>query len=97
MASYIMLANFTALGIRNITATTQRAKDFKKATDKVGIKVKDVYWTMGHYDVVIITEAKDDESMTAMALALGRLGNMSTQTMRAFSAKEMEKILGKLS
>jgi len=97
MASYIMLANFTALGIRNITATTQRAKDFKKATDKVGIKVKDVYWTMGHYDVVIITEAKDDESMTAMALALGRLGNMTTQTLRAFPAKEMEKIVGKLS
>jgi len=92
-----MLANFTALGIRNITATTQRAKDFKKATDKVGIKVKDVYWTMGHYDVVIITEAKDDESMTAMALALGRLGNMTTQTLRAFPSKEMEKIVGKLS
>ncbi len=97
MASYIMLANFTALGMRNITATTQRARDFKKATEKVGIKVKDVYWTMGHYDVVIITEAKDDESMTAMALALGRLGNMTTQTLRAFSTKEMEKIIGKLS
>ncbi len=97
MASYIMLANFTALGMRNITATTQRARDFKKATEKVGIKVKDVYWTMGHYDVVIITEAKDDESMTAMALALGRLGNMTTQTLRAFPAQEMEKILGKLS
>jgi len=97
MPSYIMLANFTALGMRNIVATTQRARDFKKATEKVGIKVKDVYWTMGHYDVVIVTEAKDDESMTAMALALGRLGNMSTQTLRAFPAKEMEKIIGKLS
>ncbi len=97
MASYIMLANFTALGIRNVVATTQRARDFKKATEKVGIKVKDVYWTMGHYDVVIITEAKDDESMTAMALALGRLGNMTTKTLRAFPVKEMEKIIGKLS
>ena len=97
MASYIMLANFTALGMRNITATTQRARDFKKATEKVGIKVKDVYWTMGSYDVVLITEAKDDESMTAMALALGRLGNMTTKTLRAFPVKEMEKIIGKLS
>ena len=97
MASYIMLANFTSLGIRNINATTQRARDFKKATEKVGIKVKDIYWTLGHYDVVIIAEAPDDETMTGMALALGRLGNLKTQTLRAFSTKAMDTIIGKLS
>jgi len=96
MASYIMLGNYTSLGIRNINSTTQRAKDFRKETEKVGIKVKDIYWTLGQFDVVIIAEATDDETMTAMALALGRLGNVTTQTLRAFSIEAMEKIIGKL-
>jgi len=58
MASYIMLANYTSLGIRNINAKTQRARDFKKENEKVGIKVKDIYWTMGHFDIVVIAEAR---------------------------------------
>ncbi len=97
MASYIMLANYTSLGIRNINATTQRARDFKKETEKVGIKVKNIYWTLGQFDIVVIVEAPDDETMTAMALALGRLGNVTTQTMRAFPTEAMENIIGKLS
>jgi len=96
MASYIMLANYTSLGIRNINSTTQRARDFRKETEKVGIKVKDIYWTLGQFDVVIIVEAPDDETMTAMALALGRLGNVTTQTLRAFPIEAMENIIGKL-
>jgi len=83
-------------GLLNINSTTQRTKDFRKETEKVGIKVKDIYWTMGHYDVVIIAEAPDDETMSAMALALGRLGNVTTQTLRAFPIEEMENIIGKL-
>ena len=96
MASYIMLANYTSLGIRNINSTTQRARDFKNETEKVGIKVKDIYWTLGQFDIVLIAEAPDDETMTAMALALGRLGNVTTQTMRAFPTEAMENIIGKL-
>ncbi len=96
MASYIMLANYTSLGIRNINSTTQRARDFKIETEKVGIKVKDIYWTLGQFDIVLIAEAPDDETMTAMALALGRLGNVTTQTMRAFPTEAMENIIGKL-
>lgn len=83
--------------LRNINATTQRARDFKKETEKAGIQVKDIYWTMGHYDIVVIAEAPDDESMTAMALALGRLGNVTTQTLRAFPTEAMENIIGKLA
>ena len=97
MVSYIVLGKFTLQGMRNIQATTQRARDFKSQTDKVGIKVKDIYWTMGDYDVVIIAESPDDESMAAMLFAFGRLGNILTQTLRAFPMDRMETILGKMS
>ncbi len=96
MASYIILANYTSVGIRNIKATTQRAKDFRSETEKVGIKVKDIYWTMGNVDVVIIAESPDDETMAGLLFALGRLGNVTTQTLRAFPIDAMQKIIGKL-
>ncbi|MCH8313282.1 MAG: GYD domain-containing protein [Nitrospinae bacterium] len=44
-----------------------------------------------------MVEAPDDETITALALALGRLGNVTTQTMRAFPTEAMENIIGKLS
>ena len=96
MSTYIILANYTSVGIRNINATTQRARDFKSETEKAGVKVKDIYWTMGNHDVVVIAESPDDESMAAVLIALGRLGNVTTQTLRAFSVNEMENIIGKL-
>jgi uncharacterized protein with GYD domain len=41
--------------------------------------VKEVFWTLGQYDVVAIVEAPDDVSMTALGLGTGKLGNVRTQ------------------
>ena len=96
MPTYIILANFTSEGIRNIKGTTQRARDFRKETEKTGVKLKDIYWTMGNYDVVVVAESPDEESMASVLFALGRLGKLTTQTLRGFSVDETEKIIGKL-
>jgi len=55
-----------------------------------------LYWTLGHYDLVAIVEAPDDKAATAFALAVGAAGNVRTQTLRAFGREEMNGILGKL-
>ena len=96
MATYIALVNFTDQGIRHIRQTTERAKGLMNAAAKLGIKIKDIYWTMGAFDAVFTAEAPDDETMTAFAASMGSLGNIRTQTMRAFSAQEMNQILAKL-
>ncbi len=96
MATYIALVSFTEQGIRNIKKTTERAKALGAAAAKLGVKVKDTYWTLGAYDAVFVAEAPDDEAMTALALSVSSLGNIRTQTMRAYSADEMNKILSKL-
>ena len=96
MATYIVLANFTEQGIRNVKDSPQRADAFKEMAKKTGATVKDVFWTLGQYDVVAIVEAPDDVSMTAAGLGLGKLGNVRTQTLRAFSAADMKNILGKM-
>jgi uncharacterized protein with GYD domain len=55
-----------------------------------------MYWTLGEYDQVCILEAPGDESATSVLLAADMLGNVRTQTMRAFTASEMDKILAKI-
>jgi uncharacterized protein with GYD domain len=47
--------------------------------------------------VVALFEAPDDETMTAFSLSVAKLGNVKTQTLRAFSAKDMGGILAKLA
>jgi uncharacterized protein with GYD domain len=96
MSVYIALVTFTDQGVRHIKQTTERAKGLINAAANLKIKIKDIYWTMGAYDAVFTAEAPDDETMTAFAASMGALGNIRTQTMRAFSADEMNKILTKL-
>jgi uncharacterized protein with GYD domain len=62
----------------------------------MGGRFKDVYWTLGGYDIVVVMEAPDDETVTAFALALGSLGNVRTQTLRAFDRDEITAVVGKL-
>jgi len=93
MATYVCLLNFTDQGIRKVKKTTQRAKDLQDMAAKMNVKVREIYWTMGRYDVVVVAEAPDDETITRMTLELGILGNVKTETLRAFSAQEMNQIL----
>jgi uncharacterized protein with GYD domain len=92
-----VLANFTEEGIRKIKDSPKRADAFKDMAKKVGPTVKELFWTLGQYDVVAIVEAQDDVSMTALGLSTGKLGNVRTQTLRAFFTAEMKNILGKVS
>jgi len=93
MATYILLMNFTDQGIRNVKQSPKRGKAAIAASEKLGIKTKDIYWTMGAYDLVSIVDAPNDEAMTTLVLSVSSQGNVRTQTMRAYSANEMGKIL----
>jgi uncharacterized protein with GYD domain len=96
MATYIVLGNFTDQGIRNIKDTTKRATAIKESAKKVGASVKNLYWTLGAYDVVTVIDAPDDESVTALLFSIGSLGNVRTQSFKAFEADQVERILGKI-
>ena len=96
MATYIVLFSFTDQGIRNVKQLPERIKAGTAAAEKLGIKVKDRYSTMGAYDAVLIVDAPNDEAVTTWVLSIGSHGNNRTQTMRAYSADEMERILAKV-
>ena len=93
MPTYVSLLKWTDQGIRNAKETTKRAKAFQDMAEKMKVKVRDIYWTMGRYDVVVVMEAPDDEAISRLMLSLGALGNVKTETLRAYSTQEMNRIL----
>ncbi len=93
MPAYVSLVSWTDQGIRKVKETTNRAKAFQEMAVKMKVKVREILWTMGHYDVVVIMEAPDDQAISRLLLSLCALGNVKTQTLRAYSAKEMDQIL----
>jgi uncharacterized protein with GYD domain len=97
MPTYVSLANFTEQGMKTIKDTTKRAEAFKKAAKEAGVTVKELVWTQGQYDMVSIIEGPDEIVMSAMALSVAKMGNVRGQTLRAFTAAEMDKILAKVS
>ena len=97
MATYVMLAHFTEQGIKNVKDSPKRAEAFKQAARRHGATVKELFWTLGAYDIVTVVDAPDDVTMTALGLSVGALGNVRTQTLRAFSEADMATILGKMA
>ena len=96
MPSYVVLCNFTEQGARGIKGTVSRADDVKEAASKFGVKLKDMYWTQGQYDIVTICEGADEQSVAAFGLALAGQGNVTMQTLRAFTRDEMAAIIRKV-
>ncbi|NIL98428.1 MAG: GYD domain-containing protein, partial [Planctomycetales bacterium] len=83
MATFITTVNFTEQGMKDIQSTCRRADAFKAAASSMGVEVKNIYWTLGPFDGVVVFEAPDDKTATALMLHLGSFGNVQTQTARA--------------
>ena len=95
MPTYISSVQFTDKGIQAAKETTRRVSDWAAKVKPMGVTIKDMYWTLGQYDQVCVFEAPNDETAASVLLAADMLGNIRTQTLRAFTSSEMEAILGK--
>jgi uncharacterized protein with GYD domain len=96
MATYISLVQFTDKGIRGAKETTERVVEWAAKVQSKGVTIKQMYWTLGQYDQVCVFEAPDDETAASVLLSADILGNIRTQTLRAFTSAEMEKILANI-
>lgn len=95
MTTYVVLINFTQQGLQNVHESPHRASAFKAAARKAGVKVREIFWTLGAYDGVLIFDAASDNAATSVMLALSSLGNVHTQTLRTFNAAEFADIVKK--
>jgi uncharacterized protein with GYD domain len=97
MATFISTIRFTEQGIQGIKDTCKRANAFKAMAKKMGVKVQDIYWTLGPFDALLVFDAPDEETATALMLQLCSAGSVHTQTARAYKTVEMEGILAKMN
>ena len=96
MVTFIGLWSFTDKGIQGVKQTTQRAAAAKEVGQRMGVNMREIWWTLGQHDIVCVLEAADEASITAFNLAVAGQGNVRSQTLRAFNAAEMDKVLAKL-
>jgi uncharacterized protein with GYD domain len=93
MPHYVTLMNWTDQGVKNFAQSIDRADAARTALAANGVTLKDVYWTIGIYDLVCTVEAPDDATASAALLALGAQGNLRTTAMRAFTAEEFSDVI----
>ena len=93
MATFVSLVSWTDQGVKDFRDSGKRADAFTQLVEKSGGSVKAVYWTLGAYDLVVITEAPDAETATAVLLQVGSLGNVRTTTMEAFDRAAFDRIV----
>jgi uncharacterized protein with GYD domain len=95
MATYIAVINFTDQGMRGVKESPNRLAAATSLAETMGVKVKQAYWTLGQYDMVVISEGAED-AQAAWLYKVGSLGNVRSTTLRAFTLDEMQKIVAKV-
>ena len=95
MAINVSLVNFTDQGIRNIKDSPQRARAFRELCKQQGVQVREMLWTSGPYDMVVVTEGTE-EGLTAVLLSAAKLGNVRTQSLRAMDQEAFQRVLEKV-
>ncbi len=97
MPTYIVLYRFTDSGRRNMKASVRRADEVRQLNEDAGFTVIGHYWTQGRYDLVTIVDAPSEEAMVAGLFSISEAGNVSSETLRAFTDDEMQRIIGPAS
>jgi uncharacterized protein with GYD domain len=93
MPTYVILYRFTGEGRKNVKDSVKRAEEVRKQNEARGFKVLGHYWTQGRYDLVAIVDAPSEEAMVAGLFNIAEAGNVASETLRAFTAEEMRRIL----
>jgi uncharacterized protein with GYD domain len=96
MATYISLVRWTDQGIRNVKESPARLEAAKELFRSQGAEMKQFYLVQGSYDMIVVFEAPDDETVARAALAVGSRGSSRTETFRAFTEDEYRGIVGAL-
>lgn len=97
MPTYVSLVRFTEKGMQTVKEGPKRLDEAKKMFRAAGAEIKGFYLVTGQYDMVVISEAPNDETVAKLALTTGAMGNVRTETLRAFTEEEYRKIVSLLA
>ena len=96
MAKYISLIKYTTKGIENIKESPKRLDAFKQLSESMGAAVDGFYLTMGRYDIVVIVDAPNPETIAKLLLTTTSGGAVSTETLPAFTEQEYREVISEL-
>lgn len=94
--SYIMLCKWTDQGARKVSESPARLDTARKALGKLGGEFTAFYMTMGRYDLVAVYDAPDDATAARFSLELGAMGNVRTETLKAFPEMAYRELIRSL-
>ena len=95
MSTYVLLVDWTQHGVENFKDSLDRYEAARSQLEGMGVRFRDIYWTLGRHDIVSVVEAPDDETLAAALLRLASQGSVRTTTLRAFSAEDMRDVIAK--
>ena len=97
MPTYVLLTTFTQRGIENVRDSPERTEHAMELVESLGGTWKDFFVTMGRYDGVVIVDFPDDATAARAVLELAESGNVTTETLRAFTLEEFRDVVDAMS
>ena len=89
MPKGVILVDYTVQGRRTIKDSPNRAE-----AAKLGVQVKDLFWTPGGpHDGAMVVEADDREPIGKFMSSVQSSGNVKMKFIRAFSTEETRKMV----
>jgi uncharacterized protein with GYD domain len=95
MPTYVLLIDWSQQGVEKFKDSVDRYEAARSQFEGMGVRFRDIYWTLGSHDIVSIVDAPDSETLAAALLRLASQGNLRTTTLRALSADEMRGVIAK--
>ena len=96
MPTLVGMLSWTDQGVRTVKDTPKRIQAARERAKKLEVEIKQVFLTTGEFDILVIAEANDGDSMAKMAMAAGAEGNVRTRTVRAWTEPEIAKLISEL-
>ena len=96
MPTYMTLIRYTQQGIQSIKDSPIRLDTAKALFKSLDAEIKSFYLAMGRNDVIVVSEAPDDETVTKLVLTIGSAGAVRTETLRVFTEEEYRKLISEL-
>lgn len=93
MALYVTLYNFTDQGMRAVRESPGRLQAAIKTAQAAGMKIHGAYYTLGPYDLVVVSEGADEDKAAAFAIGTAAQGNVRSVTMHAWDPEAFAKVV----
>jgi uncharacterized protein with GYD domain len=92
MAKYLFEANYTQQGLKGVQSGggSSRRDAIAQMAEGVGGKLESFYFAFGERDAYVIVDLPDNESATAVALAVNSAGGAAVRTVVLLTPEEVD-------